>query len=481
MKAWSSPRQIREPAVAGRFYSADKKRLENDLKDLFEKAENPVREKVAPIALISPHAGYMFSGSVAASAYNQIPPRHPYKKVFVLASSHRMYFKGASVYPEGDYKTPLGIVKTDSEVALGLIKASPLFIDKPEAHEPEHSIEVQLPFLQHRLGNDFLLVPIVIGTNSAAHCREIAKALEPYFIPENFFVASTDFSHYPSYNDAKNIDAQTAASILLNNPGKLIETLENNREEGINNLDTSLCGWTSVLTLISLTAAKNCEYRGIAYQNSGDSELYGDKKRVVGYWAIAVYFTSDLPFDLNSEEKELLLETARNSLRRFYALGEVSDEVAIPPGSVLNSNMGAFVSLYNGNELRGCIGRFPGETPLAKVVEDMAVSAANDRRFRSPDEKELGELAIEISVLTPLRKITSKNEIELGRHGIYIRKGFNSGTFLPQVATKTGWGVDEFLGRCSRDKAGLGWDGWKTSELFVYEALVFKGEFDPKI
>ena len=139
---------------------------------------------------------------------------------------------------------------------------------------------------------------------------------------------------------------------------------------------------------------------------------------------------------------------------------------------MLSMIAGAFVSIYINNELRGCIGEFARAKSLIEVVQEMAVSASRDRRFKPVQKDELDKMKLEISVLSPLKKIKSINEIEPGKHGIYIKKGMFSGTFLPQVATKTGWNVEELLGRCSRDKAGLGWEGWKTADVFVYEAQI---------
>jgi len=140
----------------------------------------------------------------------------------------------------------------------------------------------------------------------------------------------------------------------------------------------------------------------------------------------------------------------------------------------VKTNCGAFVTLKKHSDLRGCIGRFDASEPLYKVVRDMAIaSSTQDYRFPPVVYNEIPELEFEISVLTPMRRVYSADEIELGRHGIYIRKGQNSGTFLPQVATETGWTKEEFLGHCAQDKAGIGWNGWKDAELYVYEAIVF--------
>jgi AmmeMemoRadiSam system protein A len=246
---------------------------------------------------------------------------------------------------------------------------------------------------------------------------------------------------------------------------------------GIPNLATCMCGWSGVLTLLSMTE-KNPEYqyRIVQYKNSGDTEA-GSKGQVVGYYAIAVSSNrknSTSGFRLEAPDKRELLRIARSTVEEYVRNRRVPD---IDPGKVsprLATNCGAFVTLHERGELRGCIGRFGAEEPLYKVVQQMAVAASTeDYRFSPVQSGELSSLEIEISVLTPMRKIGSVDEIAPGTHGIYIKKGDRSGTFLPQVATETGWSREELLGHCARDKAGIGWDGWKDAEIFVYEALVF--------
>jgi hypothetical protein len=219
---------------------------------------------------------------------------------------------------------------------------------------------------------------------------------------------------------------------------------------------------------------KGIRYRKILYRNSGDARV-GDSSQVVGYCSIAV--TRDEPsgeFRLTPADKRALLAIARKTLEEQVREGKVSD---VSPGELtaaLRTPCGAFVTLQKDGQLRGCIGRFDADEPLYSVVRQMAVAAATqDYRFEPVRSSELASIEVEISVLTPLRKIASADEIEMGKHGVYIRKGNRSGTFLPQVAHETGWSRDEFLGHCARDKAGLGWDGWKDAELFVYEAIVF--------
>jgi AmmeMemoRadiSam system protein B/AmmeMemoRadiSam system protein A len=465
--------KVREPVFAGKFYPAAKKALRKELKTLFATAKLLQNSEAKPRAIISPHAGYVFSGKVAASAFHQIPENANFKKVFVIASSHQFLFGGASVYRKGNYSTPLGEINIDTETAKKLYGSSELFQHDAESHQFEHSLEVQLPFLQYKMKNDYRLVPIILGTNNPNDCKKIAEILEPYFVPENLFVISTDFSHYPSYNDAVENDLTTADAIVSNNPRELQRVLEENKRKKIPHLATSLCGWTSVLTLLYLTENKKLEYRKIDYQNSGDAKMIGDKDRVVGYWALSVVEKNE--FRVTEEEKKELLRKAKSAIKHYLETGRRANPEPPLTSGIVNDEAGAFVSIYVNNELRGCIGNFAQGEKLNDLVQRVAVSATRDRRFENLKKEDLNDMQLEISVLSPLKKIDSVDEIELGKHGIYIKKGMNSGTFLPQVAEKTNWSLKEFLGHCSRDKAGLGWEGWKNADIFTYEADIFRG------
>lgn len=459
----------REAAVAGKFYSANKESLTNDLIQLFAPAKE--RKKDA-IAIISPHAGYVFSGEVAASAINQINPEKKYKNVFIIASSHTSYFKGAAIYNAGNFETPMGEVKVNIELCNELIKNNDVFSINADAHKTEHSIEVQLPFLQFHLQNDFQIVPIVIGTDGASTSKKIAEALKPYFNDDNIFVISSDFSHYPEYSDAVKIDKETADAICSGNPDSLLNVITRYKNSDIENLATNCCGWSSVLTLMYL-AGNGYNYNLIDYKNSGDSQ-YGDHDRVVGYWAISLTKKEDTSFRLSDEEKIQLLQLARLTVETKVNEGKKPDLSQMNFSDNLNQQCGAFVTLHKNSELRGCIGRFEPNIPLYQVVVEMATAASmNDYRFSPVSKDELDSVDFEISVLTPMRKIDSVSEIVLGKHGIYISKNGRGGTFLPQVATETGWTLEEFLGHCSRDKAGLSYTGWKDADIYIYEAIIF--------
>lgn len=471
----------RPAAVAGQFYPAEPSHLRADLGQLFARAR--VRESSDVLAIISPHAGYVFSGQVAASSFNQIDTGRTYDNIFILASSHRFAFEGASIYTRGHYETPLGKVKVNLELANEIVANSPLFINRVDAHLYEHSLEVQLPFLQYKLGAGIRIVPIVLGTQSAETCKKLAGALKPYFNESNLFVISTDFSHYPEYDDAVLVDHLTADAIVSNSPETLLNTIKSNDQREIPGLATSLCGWTSVLTLLYMTEGEGVTYRQVDYLNSGDSRIYGDKDRVVGYFSIVVEknepgrVSSDKEsrYTLTESEKMTLLRLARNTVVEYVGHRRIPDVDPATLTPALEAPAGAFVTLKKDGQLRGCIGRFDAALPLWEIVQRMAIAASTeDHRFNPVTSEEVDDLHIEISVLTPMQPISSIDEIELGKHGIYIKKGFSSGTFLPQVATETGWSKEEFLGHCARDKARIGWEGWKTAELFVYEAYVFE-------
>jgi MEMO1 family protein len=469
----------RQPAVAGSFYPAQKDELTATLKQLFQHAV-PSKGIQNVVAVIAPHAGYVYSGEVAASAFSQIDPTKEYENIFILGSSHHIAFEGASIYSQGNFITPLGPVKVNTDLAEQLLKKSNLFSNRTDAHDREHSLEVQLPFLQYLLKKDFKIVPIVLGTQSPETCRRIAEALRPFMSTKNLFVISSDFSHYPSYADAKIIDKATADAILTNSPENLIRSMAKYEQKSISNLATCLCGWTSVVTLLSMTEGNgDVAFTQIQYKNSGDTD-YGDKNQVVGYNAIAMSMRAkkeQSEFTLRDKDKKVLLTLARKTVEEYVKNHTRSELDEKNVSSILKVPCGAFVTLKKHGELRGCIGRFDASAPLYKVVQEMAIaSSTQDTRFLPVEPNEIPELEIEISVLTPMRRISSINEFELGKHGIYMRKGYRSGTFLPQVASETGWTKEEFFGHCAQDKAGIGWDGWKDAELFVYEAIVFGKE-----
>lgn len=465
---------VRPATQANRFYTGNPEELSQEVDSFLAlHSSRTTYQNVA--ALIVPHAGYYFSGNVAASAYMTLNPKKSYKRIFLLGPSHHEWLNGASVNSKVDYyATPLGNVKVDRETAQQLIDTDSVFSYKAAAHAQEHCLEVQLPFLQRRLDEVPPIVPIIISTNDYSKLKRMAEMLRPYFTDDNLFIISSDFSHYPSYEDAYEVDTKTGKAIETGDVEQLIATIENNADSGKRNLATSACGEFPIITLM-LMLNHNYEIKHLMYQNSGDIDNH-DHSRVVGYHAFAFLRKqiSETEFTLTDADKKQLKEIALQSIKDSLDSKPIARPTLHSQLSILNSKCGAFVSLHKYGRLRGCIGHFGEDYPLHEIVAEMARAAAfEDPRFTPVTREELDDIDIEISVLTPMRRIQSIDEFELHRHGIYIRKGFRSGTFLPQVADEVNWTKEEFIGHCSQDKAGLGWDGWRDAELYVYEAIVF--------
>jgi hypothetical protein len=453
----------------------------NDIAQLFETCV-----KTTPFlkvrAIISPHAGYVYSGKIAASAFSTIDRNTSYKNIFLIGSSHVMAFEGASVYNSGDFLTPLGKVTVNKEIA-NILKADRLFNYPVNAHLQEHSLEVQMPLIQYYFKDNPPVIPIIIGTNNTGNIKKIAEILKPWFIPENLFILSSDFSHYPSYKTANEVDNATATAIVSGDPKKFLNVLKMNANVDDPGLSTSMCGWTSGLLLLYLAEGSDLEFKKIDYCNSGDSR-FGNKDEVVGYNAIALFekdpanrISKNLADEIifTDREKEQLISLARDNIRSLlYDKKRISvTKEALP--DIFKTPLGAFVTLKIEGSLRGCIGRFISSEPLYQVViESSENSAFDDPRFSPLTKEELPKTDIEITVLGPMKKISSIKEIVLGRHGIYIKKDIRSGTMLPQVATENHWSLEEFLGYTSRDKAGIGWEGWKDSDIYIYEGIVLE-------
>lgn len=491
--------KIRRPAVAGQFYAGSQKQLLADVVGCYE-ASKDIRALQRVQAVIVPHAGYVFSGATAASAFSCIDPSAQYEHIFLLGPSHHVWLDKASVGVGYEaYNTPLGNVKVDAELGRQIIASNSVFTYEERAHSKEHCLEVQLPLLQYRFKEMPPIVPIVIATQNWQKLEQIAEALLPYFNEKNLFVISSDFSHYPSYKDAQQVDGATGEAIKTGSVLKFVEALEKNENLGIRNLDTSACGEAAIAVLLMMTEdSKGIQIHHIRYCNSGDSQ-YGGHDRVVGYHAFA--FTreekgarvptvpafeegekpstsekaptvaEDSGFTLTDADKAALKEIARESIRLSFFGRNYKPENLSP---TLKQKCGAFVSLHKHGRLRGCIGHFGEDHMLGEIVAQMARAAAfEDPRFDSVRQSELEDIDIEISVLTPMRRIKSLDEFVLGKHGIYIRKGWRSGTYLPQVADEVNWSKEEFVSHCAAEKAGIGWNGWKDAELYVYEAIVF--------
>lgn len=472
MTTASKNENMREPAVAGQFYPADREELENQIDEFLSKASLE-KTNGRILGLMVPHAGYQFSGQVAAFGFAQLQNEN-IDTVILIGNSHHVYFEGAAVYPRGYFKTPLGETSIDEELAQKIIGGNKAIQANTGPHEAEHSLEVQLPFLQRVLKN-FKLVPILLGNRSGEEVQALAKTIGENIFGRNILVvASSDMSHYPPYKEAIFADKKVCQAILSGQVENLEETISQLEKENILNAATFLCAKDAVEVLMFLMqdlGAKGIKL--LKYANSGDSG--GSKREVVGYSAIAFYKGGSAP-ELGKEEQARLLEIARQSVESYVKTGRVS--IFSEKSALFNQKLGAFVTLKKDNQLRGCIGCFTSDNspPLYKTISQMAIAAATqDNRFLPVSEVELPELEYEISVLSPLKKIDDWRQIELGRHGVEIKKDGRRGVFLPQVAQETGWDLETFMGQLCFQKAGLPWNSWqdKNTELYIFTAQIF--------
>lgn len=482
------PTKVRPAAVAGPqgFYPGDAAELRARVDELLAGAERADIQGDL-IALIAPHAGYDFSGHVAASTYAALQGRE-YDTVIIVGPSHSFPVEGGALSSAEAWETPLGRVPVDRELCSALDGEGGLHVsDLP--HAEEHSIEVQLPFLQMVLG-DFALVPIVMSESSeevyAPIAQVLAAAIESHPDKRILLVVSSDFSHYPARSLATKVDQQTLAVIQTLDPQKVLANEEQALIYYPRTVACTLCGLGAVVAVMGAAKALGADTATImAYQNSGDVDER-TRTRSVGYGAVALCRAGSAtrppttgsaerpaPVELNVQQQRKLLKLARDSLHAFATSGRVltieeSDEVLLKPA-------GCFVTLKREGELRGCIGHMAPDRPLVDNVQEMTLAAAfQDPRFRSVQADELDKIVIEISVLSPLRKVARPEEVEVGKHGVVVQQGHQQGVFLPQVATENGWDRETFLTRLCTEKAGLPADAWKQdAALWVFTAQVF--------
>jgi MEMO1 family protein len=465
---------VRPAAVAGTFYPADAKELAQMVDGFVAKATPPPVSNL--VTIVAPHAGYQFSGAVAGWSYALVKGRH-YQRVVVIAPSHYEAFPFASVFDGAAYDTPLGRVPVDQAFAKKLASASPLIKlsgsgHTPDADKREHSVEVQLPFLQRVLG-DFQLVPIVMGDQEYATCRALGLALAKLIGPETLIVASSDLSHYHTYDEAVRMDHKTLTAIeewdylsmSRNFPQRIWEA----------------CGGGPIIAAMIASERLGANQAIILkYANSGD--VTGDRSRVVGYGAVVLARGEARKSDagshlsLSGSEQSELLRLARKSVETVVRERKLYD-YSPPATGPLAQERGAFVTLTKGGELRGCIGYTAPSEALALTVRDVAAFAAvRDRRFTPVTADELPELEYEISVLSPLRRVLDVKQIRPGRDGLVMKRDEAEGLLLPQVAIDQHWDRITFLKQTCR-KAGLAPDAWQDPEtdIFSFTALVFGG------
>ncbi len=474
---------VREPVVAGAFYPADSAGLARmvqghlgDVKDL-----PAIDGRI--IALIVPHAGLVYSGQIAAYSYKALENSNV-DKLILCGPSHRHRFEGLSVYGPGvQWKSPLGKVACHDSLCNLLLNHSRLIDLVKEAQTQEHSLEVQLPYLQTVL-NSFRIVPVVMGYPDNRAIELLAEALKTLEFDEHtIMVASTDWQHYRPASQGWRMDSLGIDCLERLDPDRLQQYLQGGQVEA--------CGGGPAVAVLKAAIAKGADrVKVLRYGDSGD--VSGDKTSVVSYVAAVIYKSADekadpaetshespttereLPskFELSGADKTELLTIARQSIEHFLAVGSL-------PEFEVSENLrrlgAAFVTLEKEGMLRGCIGHTVAQEPLYKTVSICAVQAAvADRRFRPVQSDELPQLHIEISVLTPLQEVKSLDEIEVGRDGLMISMGNNRGLLLPQVAADYGWDRTEFLQQTCH-KAGLPAEAYKSPQALIqkFQAVIF--------
>ena len=474
--------KIRPDGVAGAFYPANPQELSKMVDGFLAQATAPQLNGPL-IALVSPHAGYPYSGPVAAYSYALLRGRK-FARVVVIAPSHYQAFPYSSVYDGDAYSTPLGLVPVDEQFANKLVAMSPLLKFSSEGHGEvqghwEHAVEDELPFLQRTLGA-FKLVPIVMGDQSYEASRALGVAVAKLIQQEGptpagdfntLIVASSDLSHYHPYDEAVAEDHKTLQAIeewdyfnlSINSQRRVWEA----------------CGGSGIVAAM-IAAERLGANRAMVlkYANSGDTTP--DKTRVVGYGAVAlvkepiIRHSKSVEFKLSGKERASLMSIARQSVETAVRQGKLYE---CSPGGLeaLTQDRGAFVTLKEKGALRGCIGYITPLKPLCMTVRDVAALAAlRDDRFSPVSPVELPLLEYEVSVLSPLRRVTDWKQIQVGRDGLLVRKGEFQGVLLPQVASEERWDRTTLLDQTCV-KAGLPPRCWQDEEtdVFRFTAVVF--------
>jgi AmmeMemoRadiSam system protein B/AmmeMemoRadiSam system protein A len=459
--------------LAGMWYTADPEELKAELESYLARARVG-RIDGDVIGLIAPHAGFRYSGAIAAYAYKAAMPQKP-DKVIIVGFSHRKYYPVISVFIEEAFVTPLGRAVVDRDISLKLIAASDRIQSIPRAFDDENSVEMEIPLAQVAF-KGARVVLVAIGDQSRDNGRILADALYNVLRNEENYViiASTDMCHFRTYDETNKIDRETIKTLEKFDPDAFYSASLKKRHE-------LMCGPGAVYAVMLASKKLGADkVKILKYANSGD--VTGERNRVVGYLSAAFIRSKtktkstakDKGGDMfNREQKDKLLKMARDTITHYLKTGERLEAEA---DEAFMEEMGAFVTLHKEGQLRGCIGHIVGSQPFYLTVRDMAIaSATEDPRFPRVRPEEMDEIDVEISALSPLKKVDDHSEIEIPGHGVMVRQGARGGVYLPQVATETGWDKEQFMNSLCAQKAGIPMDAWKTGEcdIYVFTAEVF--------
>jgi hypothetical protein len=482
--------EIRPAAMAGKFYPSDPVTLRRAIDLLIAQARPAVAEDVT--GMVVPHAGYMFSGQIAADALVHLATARP-DVVVVLGANHAApAVRGFALHPGRAFRTPLGDLPIDRDLTRALVDAKVGARTDAAPHKDEHSIEVILPFVQV-MAPQATFVPVIVGDLEGGQAQGFARALAAALADRRaFVVASSDLSHYPGVRDAGRADRTTLEQILRFDGNSLILRERQTVERQAGRLVTIACGLGPIVVAMSVARAMGAaQATVISYANSADVAV-GDPNKVVGYGAVAFHRDARrgpaLPAELDGgdtrsagepdaplapADRQVLLRLARASFARFLQ----SETLPLPrdlPPSLASRRQGAFVTLKRRGELRGCVGTLDADFPLPHLVSRAAFGAAfGDARFTPLGRDEVDRVEVEISLLTPAREVASPREIVVGRDGVVLKKSGKSAVFLPYVATEAGWSRDQMLDELCV-KAGLRERCWTDrATLATFQAEVF--------
>ena len=417
---------IRNPVGAGQFYPGASSRLKAIIETFID--EKVAKEEV--IGIVSPHAGYIYSGSVAGAVMSKIK----FKDTFIIMGpNHTGLGKPISIMTQGTWKTPLGEVEIDSELGRQILATSGHLQEDDVAHQYEHSIEVQLPFLQY-LKPNIRIVPVVLASATGATYKEIGKEIAKAIKELNrevVIMASSDMTHYEPQESAQKKDNQAIEAILNLNEDELLKRIDE--------LNITMCGYAPAVSLIS--AARELGATGaelVGYQTSGDTT--GDYSSVVGYAGVIITGMSPL------------VRLARKSVETYVTEGNI-----VQPGKLtleMKERAGVFVSLYKFGELRGCIGTFePAQKNVdEEIIANAVSSATRDPRFSPVAPNELKDLSYSVDVLTKPRRVASKDQLDPKKYGVIVECGCRRGLLLPDLERVDS--VDEQIDICCQ-KAGI--------------------------
>lgn len=474
-----------ESTIAGSWYPGTASQIRN-LVETWECASaytgaTPVRH---PNVLILPHAGWAYSGKTAWSALRMVKGAN-FKRVVVLAPSHRAWIENRLVAPGADaVSTPLGKIEIDRDWLDRLSLLAPV-AKNDGVHRGEHAAQIEYPLLQRALGGEFKIAPLIMGGFGADQMGMCVRALSRLMDGETLLVVSSDFTHYGddfSYTPYGTAGGEDVRERVAASDAEALSFIAKGDAEGfaafIQRTGATICGHVPIeMALRAFPAGSSVSL--VRYATSGDQDR--DFTRFVCYAAASgrVEWPGEADAVLDAEARKFLLRVARASMEAAVRGGAMhpprQDFASNAPKSTL-TRMGAFVTLNDKatGALRGCIGEIQPMRPLVEAVAGRAVDAAlRDPRFPPVSERELASLRVEVSALTPPKRVASWNDIVLGRDGMTIEKNGRFAVFLPQVAPEQAWDLPTTLSYLSQ-KAGLASDAWRGGAIFeTFQAEVF--------